>query len=271
MAINVNDVYQTVLFILNKEQRGYITPAEFNKIASQVQLEIFEKYFEDLNQQMRLAQGIQDEYADRVESIESRIAIFKTTSPLTYIDEEFDNIGNPISLAEPYFYMQNVIHRLGTVIYKNEQEIQMTNRGEFLNLNMSKLTRPSVKYPLYIQEEYANPVDATGTVICADCLKFLIYPSSITKDVSVSYIRKPRDVVWAYVEGNLGQYIYDAAPGASGVSIPVSGSVDFELDSVEQTEVVLRILMYSGVVIRDPQIIQAAAQQVQATEVNQKT
>ena len=87
----------------------------------------------------------------------------------------------------------------------------------------------------------------------------------------MSYIRKPRDVVWAYVEGNLGQYIYDAAPGASGVSIPVSGSVDFELDSVEQTEVILRILMYSGVVIRDPQIVQAAAQQVQATEVNQKT
>jgi hypothetical protein len=51
MAINVNEVYKTVLSILNKEQRGYITPDEFNKIGTQVQLEIFEKYFEDLNQQ----------------------------------------------------------------------------------------------------------------------------------------------------------------------------------------------------------------------------
>ena len=40
MAINVNTVYQTVLLILNKEQRGYITPNEFNKIATQVQLEM---------------------------------------------------------------------------------------------------------------------------------------------------------------------------------------------------------------------------------------
>ena len=32
MAINVNTVYQTVLLILNKEQRGYMTPLEFNKI-----------------------------------------------------------------------------------------------------------------------------------------------------------------------------------------------------------------------------------------------
>ena len=44
MAINVNTVYQTVLLILNKEQRGYMTPTEFNSIGTQVQLEIFEKY-----------------------------------------------------------------------------------------------------------------------------------------------------------------------------------------------------------------------------------
>ena len=41
MAINVNTVYTTVLAILNKEQRGYLTPDEFNKVGTQVQLEIF--------------------------------------------------------------------------------------------------------------------------------------------------------------------------------------------------------------------------------------
>ena len=46
MAINVNTVYQTVLLILNKEQRGYMTPVEFNKTGTQAQLEIFETYFE---------------------------------------------------------------------------------------------------------------------------------------------------------------------------------------------------------------------------------
>ena len=57
MAINVDTVYKTVLLILNKEQRGYVTPNEFNKIATQVQLEIFEKYFEDLNQQLRVPEN----------------------------------------------------------------------------------------------------------------------------------------------------------------------------------------------------------------------
>jgi hypothetical protein len=53
MAVSVNTVYQTVLYILNKEQRGYITPSEFNSIAEQVQDEIFQSYFPDGNQQNR--------------------------------------------------------------------------------------------------------------------------------------------------------------------------------------------------------------------------
>ena len=57
MAINVNTVYTTVLSILNKEQRGYLTPYEFNKAATQVQLDIFEKYFTDLDTQLRIPQN----------------------------------------------------------------------------------------------------------------------------------------------------------------------------------------------------------------------
>lgn len=76
MAINVNTVYQTVLSILNKEQRGYMTPDEFNKTATQVQLEIFEGYFNDLNQQLRVPQT-NVEYADRQNSVDECLAIFK--------------------------------------------------------------------------------------------------------------------------------------------------------------------------------------------------
>jgi len=57
MAINVDTVYKTVLLILNKEQRGYMTPDEFNKTATQVQLDIFEQYFDDLNQHLRVPQA----------------------------------------------------------------------------------------------------------------------------------------------------------------------------------------------------------------------
>ena len=76
--VDVNTVYRTVLLIINKESRGYLTPDEFNKTATQVQLEIFNEYFEDLNQQYRVNNN-DTEYADRVKNLEQKISIFHLT------------------------------------------------------------------------------------------------------------------------------------------------------------------------------------------------
>jgi hypothetical protein len=46
--VSIDTVYQRVLVLANKEQRGYITPQEFNLLANQAQMEIFEQYFGDL-------------------------------------------------------------------------------------------------------------------------------------------------------------------------------------------------------------------------------
>ena len=50
MAISVDTVYQRVLALANKEQRGYITPQEFNLLANAAQMAIFESYFYTKNQ-----------------------------------------------------------------------------------------------------------------------------------------------------------------------------------------------------------------------------
>ena len=47
--INIDSVYQTVQALANKEQRGYITPQEFNLFVDQAVHDIFEQYFFDLN------------------------------------------------------------------------------------------------------------------------------------------------------------------------------------------------------------------------------
>ena len=57
------------MYILNKEQRGYIPPTEFNSLAEQAQLTIFEKYFEDLNQALRMPPN-DSEYSNRVKTIQ---------------------------------------------------------------------------------------------------------------------------------------------------------------------------------------------------------
>ena len=76
MAVSVDTVYQKVLALANKEQRGYITPQEFNLFADQAQMDIFEQYFYDLEQRQR-SSGNEFDYADLVTNIEEKIGMFE--------------------------------------------------------------------------------------------------------------------------------------------------------------------------------------------------
>ena len=76
MAVNIDTVYQSVLALANKEQRGYITPLEFNLLASKAQREIFEQYFYDINKFNRMP-GNSTEFSDMLYILEEKIAPFR--------------------------------------------------------------------------------------------------------------------------------------------------------------------------------------------------
>ncbi len=94
--------------------------------------------------------------------------------------------------------------------------------------------------------------------------KGLIFNKSIA--FKVSYLRKPKDPRWGYtIDGSTNGYIYDSTeynpPTYPTPSDPTYwGSTNFELHETEQTELIIKILMYSGVIIRDPSIVQTAGQ-----------
>ena len=83
MAVSVDTVYQRVLAILNKEQRGYVTPQEFNLFANQAQLDIFEQYFYDINQFGRVP-GNDTEFSDMLNILNEKINLFETNAAMTY-------------------------------------------------------------------------------------------------------------------------------------------------------------------------------------------
>jgi hypothetical protein len=303
MAINVNTVYQTVLLILNKEQRGYMTPVEFNKIGTQVQLEIFERYFEDLNQQIRIPQTDTD-YADRVLNLDEKISIFKTIGDTTYANGSFSLpaesgssqatfttvtilnqqaytittiTANQLASGTTTVYLDGVastaysingtiitlnvapaagidifivnvqddFYRLGTVISNTgalPQELERVDRGDLYHLLSSKLTAPTTTYPIYVYERQ----------------KLFVYPQTIQTGIQATYIRKPVDPIWNFtLSGNA--YLYNP-----------NTSINFELHDSEQTEIVLKVLLYAGVVVKDPTIIQVANQQISQENINQQ-
>ena len=262
MAINVNDVYQTVLFILNKEQRGYMTPAEFNQVSAQVQLSIFEKYFEDLNFYLRNPK-IASEYADRVKTLEEKIAEFEY-SDVVDADGLAAGTNNGTFILAPNTVVPaegttRDVHRLGTIAYDStflglpEIELQSSTIHDLNNLKRSKLTNPTLQEPLYVLQN-SNILKA--------------FPNTITK-INAYYIKKPANPIWAFNIGSLGQYEFVEEGGVS--AYPIGGSINFEISDQDRTEVVLGILMYAGVIIRDPQIVATAEQALRQEEITEKS
>lgn len=231
MAVSVDTVYQRVLGILNKEQRGYVTPQEFNLFANQAQLDIFEQYFYDINQFGRVA-GNSTEYSDMLTLLNEKINLFETTATMTY--------------TGGYFILPTNLYRLGTIIYTNtttnpfgvvsneEIEVERINKNEFLYINSSPLTKPKNIRPIYIAD--TNGIKAYGN-------------SALITNIKCNYIKKPAKVQWGY-QMVYGEALYDPTT-----------SQNFELHASEETDLVIKILALAGLVTKDPDIYTAATQE----------
>ena len=162
--VKIDTVYQTVLALANKEQRGYITPQEFNLFADHAQMSIFEQYFYDLNQFKRVP-GNQSDYADMVTILEDKISIFSTS-----VDYEPAEIG---VLPENYYRSQ------GSVIVDSIKAEKITK--DEATAYVSPLISPTKSRPVYYFDNSS------------------IYFMPKGKKATFSYIRKPNKPEWTYV------------------------------------------------------------------------
>ena len=218
MAINVDKVYKVVLYILNKEQRGFLTPVQFNGLARQAQLDLFEKSFYDYNRAVIKGDriGFSSEYGDIAANIQEKIDIFAKQATLTFTSGV---------ASEP-----NDLYRTVLLVTNGDTEVEQVKKTELAYLNSSKLTAPSTSYPVYYAE--------------GENIK--IFPTTITSAV-IDYIKKPADPVWGFTGGGVSAYVYSAG-----------ASTDFELHPSEEVMLVTKILAYAGVIVNDPTVIQAA-------------
>ncbi len=230
MAVNVNTVYLRVLAIANKEQRGYITPQEFNTLANQAQLDIFEQYFYDLDQYLRLP-GNDTIHSDTADILEEKIEIFDKFNQTVAMSA--GGVGDLTNAAANDIYRLGAVYCQATVNNATQIiEAEHLNKNEVRQYINSPLTAPTAKRPFYIK--------TSETAI-------QVYPTSIEENVTCNYIARPVDVYWGYSMIN-DEALYNP-----------STSVDFELHESEETDLVIKILLLSGITIRDPQLYQIAA------------
>ena len=243
MAISVDKVYRKVLAILNKESRGFLTPDEFNRISSQVQLDLLDKAFHDYNRAVAretMGRGAQG-YGDIPKKIQDRIDPFYTTNSITLTN----GVGSLPTVTVDSYTRSNVYNIVRVTTQDNNSlnttEVDRVEKSKLSYLLSSSITAPSTTFPVYY---------ITGTNINVN-------PSTLSS-VSMDYISIPSDPVWNSEADSNGALTYTA-----------TGSTDFTLHSSSEVDLVLGILSYAGVIIKDPSVIQAAGQET-ATKVQQE-
>ena len=235
MAVSVDTVYQRVLTLANKEQRGYITPQEFNLFANQAQMEILEQYFYDINQFGR-QHGNDTEYSDMLSVIQEKISELEVriVDAIAVVDGIYD-----------YRTELDDLYKLGSVHTThptNDQkiEIEQVNNNEWYYMQSAPLTRPTLARPVYVNRQ-------DGLNIYPDTIEF----------IDISYIRQPVVVEWAYVVVNDKALYNDFI------------SVDFELHAADETELVYKILKLAGVNLKNPEVVQAG-QTLEQSQIQQE-
>ncbi len=283
MSVSIDRVYQTVLAIVNKEGgsyiipngKTYISPQEFNLLANQAQIEIFESYFYELGLHLDTPRN-DDDHADTVRNLQEKIRGFETASnnidedptPIQNGPGQTVNVGGAVEVngvvflnVSPSFILLTEdtvftdplewrdvtatntpdVFRYPEDFYRlgrvtlNNRIVDEVSDKQCAYILLSPLTAPTRKQAVYVRREGG---------VC-------IFPVMLanTDIVNMSYIRTPAVVSWMG-SPEMGQFIE-------------TGSVNFELHPSEFPELVTKILSYVGIIIQRADIAQLAEAQEQ--------
>jgi hypothetical protein len=180
--------------------------------------------------------------------LNEKINIFETNAAMTYGGTYWSTPAN--------------LYRLGTIVYGNvttskslypapntvvttttQVEAERINYNEFLYIDQSSLAKPTNSRPVFV-------ASASGYQVYGD--------APLVTGVRCNYIKNPSQVEWAY-QMVFGEALYNA-----------NESTNFELHPSEETELVIKILEFAGLVVKDLSIYGIASQMNAQTNQQEK-
>ena len=264
-TISIDTVYQRVLALANKEQRGYITPQEFNLHANQAQLDVFEQYFYDLAAKIAIGKraeaappsptsspALEPDFGDQVNLLREKISIYKGAD----VDMVFTN-GN--------FHLPSInntnIYRTGRMYFTgtgNNQRIPL-KRIEYYILPQLKeafdaraASRWHTNYQDPAEFYYTENTDGSFSLFKEDLGQT---SQGVSGDLKVEVIATvPPPVNWGYVVVN------EKALYNSGTS------TNFTMHRSEETNLVIKILELAGITINKPGLVGLASAEEQQND-----
>ena len=307
----INDVRNTVLSVLNKNNYGYISPSDFNLYSENAQMEIYEEYFSSYNKVINaenarvsgvdyadieqpiaevLEYFLRTDYFTKISANKFSMPTLTTTGYLSYMlldikcrpivikigtntavvsNQLVDSAGGFSSLdisagdvvtnlttgliSTVVAVLSNTVIQLDSNIFLasgnayaiissatiNQAEKVINNKLSLL-VN-SNLTKPNNDYPIYALQ---------GS-------ELTFYPTTISNkgQVQGTYFRYPKVPKWTYVTLVNGEPAFDQSQ---------PDYQDFELPIEDGYKLVMKILQYCGVSIRESEVAAFAIGQEQS-------
>lgn len=219
------------MHLLNKNNFGYCTPDEYNSFSNLAQLDVFEDlFFQYTNWKNKDNRRMTNsEYANIPKNISEQIDVFATYT--TDANFTYDTLTNL------YSYTGNDLYRAENLSLINSQgrktDIEQVSKTELNRMVNSDMVNPTFTYPI---------CERIGD-------SFRIYPTLTTGyTAELFFIRKPKEPKWTYtnVQGNP---VYNAS---------ASDLQNFELHPSNFVPLVMKILGYAGLNLREEQVQQTA-------------
>lgn len=216
--MNVNQVYEIIQYIINKNQDGYMSPDEFNLIINQAQTSFVTYLLGELQQyqygrpQSRISFGQNEIVRGKITPL--------INSPLLLTINAQGLSPYPVDYLAPDAMYDNSIYR---------NRIRFASQDK-LHSYLASTIDPIESNPVYLIE--------------STYLRF--YPQNLGY-ARFSYIKEPPQMFWNSTDSIYGQPVYN----------PV-GSVDPVFYDTEMLEIITRALKIAGVNLQTQQVIQYA-------------
>mgnify|MGYP003143970713 CR=1 FL=1 len=245
---SIDKVYRTVKSLANKEQKGFITPAVFNRFAALAQQNIYNELFTELVDAKKVSRQNLDPGRDksvRKRTLEDLSPFIKRITNYGFDPSERDgnvffkpvDFSRLISLSRGHNGPGSISDRINIEIIYDAEKLQ--------RVLGSNLSTPSGNYPV---------------ALVSDAIE--VFPNFVTT-IDILYYRRPGGISEA---GN-GDYV-DADPQYSSISFDggleifdAASSIDFMLPNHYESELVYEICKMIGISLNDPGMIQVAGQE----------
>lgn len=238
MKARVSTVFQTLKDLLNKDQKGFVTPAIFNSLAGVAQLNLYNRLFDDIKDAHRNARANFNPGRDKslFKRMKEDLSHFvKRQSLVVNVDGVFEK---PADLSRIISIRTG--EEVGTDGEVTSIQVELLYDEEKIDrILRSNLSSPSESFPI--------------SLISRD---IEVFPSSIS-DIEISYYKIPQSVTAVTQVPNVSSPAVNFM--LNGMIVDPNNSFDFELPRHYESELVIEIGEMMGVNLRDQFVVNYAA------------